>query len=291
MNSKDPIEKLFKENQHGFDEAPRPALWERIESKLEEREERACGIILWWKYVAAAVVVFLLSWSLYFITNSSEKQTPQSINVVLQPIEKSKDSYEINAENKSKILDQIELEQPAVAFENNQSKNKEITPSQETEFQAPKAFYEKEVFSEEEASHKEIEIPQEIDAKINPPIAQKLSSSSTVIDVEVLETRRMGNSNFNAPTDYSVLIEPKVIVLIEDETYVYELISKEKDSFILKNTEVKFPQEVKLIQKNDTISLDFSGKKSKKNSKKSKKIQQYFEQKKSEIYQQISDPK
>src|SRR5690554_3804770 len=106
MNSKDPIENLFKENQHGFDEAPRPALWERIESKLEEREERARGIILWWKYVAAAVVVFLLSWSLYFITNSSEKQTPQSINVVLQPIEKSKDSkdsYEINAENKSKI--------------------------------------------------------------------------------------------------------------------------------------------------------------------------------------------
>ena len=37
MSEKDPIEELFRENQHGLDEKPRDLIWDRIEERLDEK--------------------------------------------------------------------------------------------------------------------------------------------------------------------------------------------------------------------------------------------------------------
>lgn len=61
MSRDDRLSKLFRDNQHKLDEQPSPAVWERIETRLDKHKRQTAGRIqLLYRYAAVAAAIVLI---------------------------------------------------------------------------------------------------------------------------------------------------------------------------------------------------------------------------------------
>src|SRR5690606_23370659 len=111
MSAKDPIEELFRDNQHGLDEQPRSLVWDKIEERLDEKTVQKKKLNVW-KYAVAASVVFAVGIGLFALLNNQNQAT----KIPSQQEISYEKPVEINSENASEILDKIEEKNQSVVI-------------------------------------------------------------------------------------------------------------------------------------------------------------------------------
>ena len=60
MKEKKNIDQLFKEQFQDFEATPPPAVWDRIEARLQEKKKERRTIPLWWRVAGVAALLALL---------------------------------------------------------------------------------------------------------------------------------------------------------------------------------------------------------------------------------------
>ena len=306
MSEKDPIEELFRENQHGLDEKPRDLIWDRIEERLDEKfvVKKKPNF---WKYGAAASVVVGLTIGIWAILNNqnqvkSEMAAPQ---MVLE------ESVEINEENASEILDKLEENQDAIVLH----ETKEALP--EAEMEAPKvrqnqsepSFYEEsnledrlETYTEKPApaivsaapameSPKKAKESEAIVFRGETPEQKEgnyvLRNKSEVADYELDESRRLGNSAFGDTSAPPQMFTQQISIPVKNIWIQYDVISLNDSLIVFENQNVAYPTQIKFQSKKDSVQVIYSGKNSKKNSAESKIIQKFVNQNKLNLRSQV----
>lgn len=306
MSEKDPIEELFRENQHGLDEKPRDLIWDRIEERLDEKSvvKKKTNF---WKYGAAATIVMGLTLGVWAILNNqnqvkSEMAAPQ---MVLE------ESVEINEENASEILDELEENQDAIVLH----ETKEALP--EAEMEAPKvrqnqsepSFYEEsnlenrlETYTEKPApaivsaapameSPKKAKESEAIVFRGETPEQKEgnyvLRNKSEVADYELDESRRLGNSAFGDTSAPPQMFTQQISIPVKNVWIQYDVISLNDSLIVFENQNVAYPTQIKFQSKKDSVQVIYSGKNSKKNSAESKIIQKFVNQNKLNLRNQV----
>lgn len=300
MSAKDPIEELFRDNQHGLDEQPRGLIWDRIEEKLEENPQ-VSQKNTWWKYAAAACLVAGLSFASYIFLYDSNPPAQQNneAEIVHQPME-------INEENASEILDKIEEEKQSIVTTQKIKAVPEIYMPMETKSDmkiealpeiydyAPVAapIYEpipqmtdaKEMEAQESEKMEDMSIVfrgETPEKKGKNVITQKSASTTTIRDEDI---RRMGNS-----AESSIMYESadvsmnQISVPVKNSLIQYNLVSQTDSSVTFRNENVNYPNQIIITNANDSVRVIYSGKENKKNSKESKEIQNFLKENKSQI--------
>lgn len=292
MSAKDPIEDLFRDNQHGLDEQPRGLIWDRIEEKLEEKPQ-VSQKKNWWKYAAAACLVFGLSFASYMFLYDSNPpaQQSQEAEIVHQPTE-------ITKENASEILDKLEEE------------NQSIVTTQKSR-QAPEIYDRLETKSDMEVQV----MPQIYDlpasaAQVYEPIPEITEAQEMVVqeskkteDASIvfrgespekkgknyitqkdLDERRMGNMSESSIMYESADVSmSQISVPVKNALVQYDVISQTDSSVVFRNENVNYPNQIIITNSDDSVRVIYSGKENKKNSKESKEIQNYLKKNKSRI--------
>lgn len=291
MSVKDPIEDLFRDNQHGLDEQPRGLIWDKIEEKLEEKP-KVSQKNNWWKYSVAAFLVIGLSFASYmFLYDPNQPaQQNQEAQIVHQPVE-------INKENASEILDKIEEQKQSI-----------VTTEQHTE--APEIYKEKELTPELKPAPKteiydmapaamiyEAPIQERESDKIISAEKVQMKEESIVfrgetpekkdknyITAKGVDDKRMGNMA-ESPVVYESVDFPlnQISVPVKNHLVQYDLISQTDSSVIFKNENVNYPNQIIITSSSDSVRVIYSGKENKKNSNESQKIQKYIRENKSQI--------
>jgi hypothetical protein len=83
MNSKHPIDELFKNKLENHEVAPSADLWNRVEGQLEQKE----GGTFSWKAIAAAVVFVLASGAFFYIENQGARNFEKPTDLpTMQPV-------------------------------------------------------------------------------------------------------------------------------------------------------------------------------------------------------------
>ncbi len=301
MNTNDPIEDLFRDNQHGLDEKPRDLLWDRIEDRLEEKS------VLkkkndWWKYAAAASVVAGMSIGVWALMNNENTINSQMTNpqIVLE------DVSEINEENASQILDKLEENKQSVVTRDENKSAPEIIenelepmaakmvipqPSRETSnaelyeaapIMAPEKLDRMEA-EEGKAMQDEIlvfrgESPAKKEGNYIKP--NETASSTTIREEDM---RRMGNMAESSVMYGSSIQQNQISVPFKNDLIQYDLVSQTDTSVTFKNENINYPNQIILTNVNDSVRVIYSGKENKKDSKESLNIQKYFKENKSQI--------
>lgn len=299
MSVKDPIEDLFRDNQHGLDEQPRGLLWDRIEEKLEEKSQ-VSQKNTWWKYAAAACLIAGLSLASYIFLYDSNPPAQQNneAEIVHQPME-------INEENASEILDKIEEEKQSIVTTQKAKQAPEIYIPMETKSDmkiealpeiydyAPVAapIYEpipqmtdaKEMEAQESEKMEDMSIVfrgETPEKKGKNVITQKSASTATIRDEDI---RRMGNSAESSVMYDSAILQNQISVPVKNSLVQYDLVSQTDNSVTFRNENVNYPNQIIITNANDSIRVIYSGKENKKNSKESKEIQNFLKENKSQI--------
>ncbi len=293
MSAKDPIEELFRDNQHGLDEKPRSSLWDKIEEKLDEKP-----IVSkknnWWKYSIAAGLMVGLSLASYLFLFDAVSDEVQETRIVYQPAE-------ITEENASVILDKLEEQKQSVVMT-------------QTNTNAPEIYKEKELTPHMKPAHtKEIYDMMPAEAMIYEPapqtgelkvVEETFSQEKEGYDHESIvfrgstpekkgknyitqkgvDERRMGNmAEKTVPYESSLIIQKQISIPVKNYLVQYDLISQTDSSIVFSNANIVYPNEIVFQKTNDSIKVIYSGKDSKKNSNESKEIQKHIEENKSNI--------
>lgn len=297
MSVKDPIEDLFRDNQHGLNEQPRASLWDKIDEKLEEKT-----IVSkknnWVKYAAAACLVVGLSFASYLFLYDSNPpaQQNQEAEIVQQPME-------INEENASEILDKIEEEKQSIVTTEKPLDAPEIYKVKELKpeaIPAPKAeiYYDMapaaaQVYEAQEMKEAEAEMYSADQAKIaDESIVFRGESpqkkEKNVITSKGVDTRRMGNmaeQTITYDTIYHQYTVKQLPIKLSKETVLYDLIKNTTDSVVFSNSSISFPKQIILIKdKKNNVKAIYEGNKNTRNSDRSKEIQSYINKNKNQVF-------
>ena len=279
MSAKDPIEELFRDNQHGLDEQPPGLVWDKIEERLDEKSVQKKKLNVW-KYAVAASVVFAVGIGLFALLNNQN----QVINLPTQEEITYEEPVEINHENASEILDKIEEKNQSVVVNEKKTSAPEMMenkPKQEAtpklkvpEYRKPEPVY-------DVAPAAEMSIaPTEKEMEMN-----QLSEETAFSKKENL--RKI--ENFEKSTSYDTIYYKKTIkqlpIKLSEKTIYYDLIENTMDSIVFYNSNIAFPQRIILTKKEENIHVEFKGNPQDKNTKESKEIQLYINQNKKAIYQ------
>ena len=310
MSEKDPIEELFRENQHGLDEKPRDLIWDRIEERLDEKSvvKKKSNF---WKYGAAATIAVGLTLGVWAILNNqnypkSEMTTPQ---MVLE------EPAEINEENASEILDKLEENQDAIVLH----ESKEALPEAEMEVPKVRQTLPEPPTVEESALEDKLETYTEKPAPVSISSAPAMESpkkaketevivfrgetpekkegnyvvrnKSETTDYELYEGRRLGNvADSKISYDQIESDTLKVVafwVNISNAGIQYTISSNKKGSAIFTNPNVGFPKKIIVNHNKDNLTIFYEGDEKQKNSKESKEIQKYVNENKNSIFYPI----
>lgn len=294
MSAKDPIEELFRDNQHGLDEQPRGLLWDKIEESLDEKQI-VSRKLNWWKYAAAACLVAGLSFASYLFLYDSNLPAVQNSEseIVHQPTE-------VTQENASEILDKIEEQKQSIVTNEKLTEAPEIykedeiihplktVPQMESYDIAPAAT----MAYEPVPSIKEYEVKAEENIFYEN---EKMADESIVFRGETPEkkgknvitrkddSKRMGNMSESSVMYGSAVLQNQISVPVKNNLIQYDLVSQTDSSVVFKNGNVSYPNQIILTQTNDSVRVIYSGKENKKNSNESQKIQKYIRENKSQI--------
>lgn len=81
MSDKKHIDRLFQESFKDFEAKPDDAVWENIESQLNQKKKKRRVIPIWWRYAGvAALLVLLLTVGINYFNN--DKKDPQTNQIV-----------------------------------------------------------------------------------------------------------------------------------------------------------------------------------------------------------------
>lgn len=285
--SKDPIEELFRDNQHGLDEQPRGLIWDRIDEKLDEK-----SIISkrnnWWKLSVAACVVAGFSFAAYFFLFDSNPvpEKNQEMQIVYEPAE-------INEENASEMLDKLEEQKQSVVTTHKNKRTMEIMEDKaisEMEAVSPPELYDfapasapvYEAVPQMSRSEEKLEIKDAEEAIVFRGDTPEKKGKNYITQKEIDE-RRMGNMAEVSISYDSVLLQNQLQVQTKKHLINYELTSRSGEQLIFSNNSIPYPNQIIFQKSNDSIQVIYKGKDSKRNSKESKEIQKYIEDNKKNI--------
>src|SRR5690606_32877338 len=298
MSAKDTIEELFRDNQHGMDEQPRDFIWDKIEERLDEKSVQKKKLNVW-KYAVAASVVFAVGIGLFALLNNQNQVT----NLSTQKEITYEKPVEINQENASEILDQIEEKNQSVVINEKEKSAPEIIKLEENptlKHQIPEPKMKPEpVYDVAPVASRAYEAPmtKQTEAEIYADEKAKVMEETIASQTEVSEkranyflskkedVRRMGNMAEN-PVVYQTdsVSTNQISIPLKKSTVQYHLVSKNDSISIYENTEIAYPSQIIFKQTNDSVLIIYSGKNSKRNSKESKEIQSYINQNKNVIF-------
>ncbi len=296
MSAKDPIEELFRDNQHGLDEQPRGLLWDKIEESLDEKQV-VSRKLNWWKYAAAASVVAGMTIGVWALLNNentinSEMTNPQ---IVLE------DTSEINEENASQILDKLEENKQSVVVREEKKSAPEIMENEMEHASEPMALKIPEPMMKPEPVY---DVAPAAEMSAAPALAEEksvissettaakteagyaLKSKSKVDNYELEDARRMGNmeTKISYDTIYYKKTVKQLPVRLSNKTIHYDLIENTSDSVVFFNSGIPFPQRIIFNNKGGILNVEYKGDPNKKNSKESTQIQHYINNNKNAIY-------
>lgn len=300
MSTNDPIEDLFRENQHGLDEKPRDLIWDRIEERLDERPNISKKKSNGWKYAVAACAVVGISLAGFILINQnySPDQTVNSTSIALEEVE-------MTPEAATEILDQLEEKKDQIATTKTHSTAPDIienepleikphklqTPLQELKEVSepePSPIYEEamEISAPAPAMAKESKVQpqdsqQEIIAFRGESPAKK--EGNYILGNKGIDDRRLGNMAEKS-VSYEVGSPLKYLeVQTKKELIPYQIKELADSKIIFENSEIAYPNQIIFEKENDSIVVNFSGNESKKDSRESKQIQEYILSKKDQI--------
>jgi hypothetical protein len=295
MSTRDPIEDLFRDNQHGLNERPRDLIWDRIEERLDEKPVLKKKTKVW-KYVVAASVFAGISLAGLYFLNPNENPSKMESIVLMEPVD-------MNEEKATEILDQIEAESTAIVTTKSQAPAPEIM---EEELKNPISIKQK----INTAPQKEFSYQDEVimaapaaeiqtETKLNIPLAkqkqEEISAYGTGQFTQKEQTKEIGNLDFDGRRMGNMAedIQMKYIknthsfidVSTSNQTIRYDLISTTDSIHVFENETIKYPKQIIFRKYNDTFTIIYSGKDSKRKSKESLEIQEFIEAHKEQIIQ------
>lgn len=290
MSAKDPIEELFRDNQHGLDEQPRASIWDKIDENLEEKS-KVSKKNNWWKYTAAACLVAGLSFASYLFLYDANPpaQQNQETEIVQQPTE-------ITQENASEILDKIEEQKQSIVTTEKTKDAPEIYKVKELKPEAIPAPKAEIYYDMTPAAAMANEAPVMMEAEMYSAEDAKMTDESIVFRGETpekkeknvitskgVDTRRMGNMSESSVMYEASLTLNQISIPVKNSLVQYDLVSQTDSSVVFKNGNVNYPNQIILTQTNDSVRVIYSGKENKKDSKESLNIQKYIKENKSQI--------
>ena len=299
MSTNDPIEDMFRDNRHGLDEEPRDLIWDRIEERLDEKSVQKKKI-QWWKYATAASLIMGTMIGIWALLNNPEPVSQmESAPIVYETPE------EINEENASEILNKLEENNPSVVIRDERKSAPEIIESelenkpQQIELKLPEPMKSEAVYDiapmegvsaapvmarakiSEESEEIAISAKKESKAILQNPSQTELSERE--------DKRRLGNSYFVPEKDSLSSKFNFFDVLLKNKTIRYDLVSKSDSIYIFENAEIAYPKQIIFQKMKDSISIIYTGKNSKRNSKESKEIREFIEENKQGVQSQFWD--
>jgi len=299
MSTNDPIEDMFRDNRHGLDEEPRDLIWDRIEERLDEKSVQKKKV-QWWKYATAASLIMGTMIGIWALLNNPEPVSQmESIPMVYETPE------EINEENASEILNKLEENNPSVVIREEKKSAPEIIESelenkpQQIELKLPEPMKSEAVYDiapmegvsaapvmarakiSEESEEIAISAKKESKAILQNPSQTELSERE--------DKRRLGNSYFVPEKDSLSSKFNFFEVLLKNKTIRYDLVSKSDSIYIFENAEIAYPKQIIFQKMKDSISIIYTGKNSKRNSKESKEIREFIEENKQGVQSQFWD--
>lgn len=299
MSTNDPIEDMFRDNRHGLDEEPRDLIWDRIEERLDEKSVQKKKV-QWWKYATAASLIMGTMIGIWALLNNPEPVSQmESAPIVYEAPE------EINEENASEILNKLEENNPSVVIRDERKSAPEIIESelenkpQQIELKLPEPMKSEAVYDiapmegvsaapvmarakiSEESEEIAISAKKESKAILQNPSQTELSERE--------DKRRLGNSYFVPEKDSLSSKFNFFDVLLKNKTIRYDLVSKSDSIYIFENAEIAYPKQIIFQKMKDSISIIYTGKNSKRNSKESKEIREFIEENKQGVQSQFWD--
>ena len=303
MSAKDPIEELFRDNQHGLDEQPRGLIWDKIEERLDEKSVQKKKLNVW-KYAVAASVVFAVGIGLFALLNNQNQAT----KIPSQQEISYEEPVEINPENASEILDKIEEKNQSVVINEKKMSAPEIMENKLEEnptpkLQTPEPMVKPEpVYDVAPVASKTYETPimKETEAEIYTEEKAKVAEETIASRTEVSEKRanyflskkedvqRMGNMadvkiQYDKNTS-DTLKTTSFWVRTSNSDILYKIGFNSKDSAVFTNPNVDFPKKIIVIRKGTDFNLIYKGNSNHQNSKESQEIQSYINQNKNAIF-------
>lgn len=301
MSTKDPLEDLFRDNQHGLDEKPRDLIWDRIEERLDEKPVLKKKTKVW-KYAVAACAVVGISLAGFIIINLNfSHEYPESTSsIVLET--------EMNEEKATEILDQLEEEKTSIATTQSHSSAPEImeekiekpllskakTRNPPIEEIAP---YDAPVMSAPAAAQMEMEMEKKLNKENQEEVLVFRSENPSkkegnyILRNTDMENRRLGNSMEKSVLNEMVvsdsIIANQINVITSNAHLKYKLISENKDILIYENSTIEFPKQIVFNLKNGDTKVEFKGNENHKNSIESKEIQKFVNENKNWLYNTI----
>lgn len=298
MNEKDPIEELFRENQHGLEESPRDLIWDRIAERLDEKQ-LAKKKNNWWKYGTVASILVGLTISVWAILNNpnnfnSEISAPQIV---------FEEPMEVNEENASEILDKLEENKQSVVIREEKKSAPDVIENEMENIPEPISLKIPEPMKSEAVhdvapmaemstapameSSKKLEEGEVVvfqgESQKKKEDNYTLQSKSKSQKYEKEDTRRLGNMAETSGVYEYKNQQNKISIPLKNSLIQYDLISRTDSSVLFQNEKIAYPNQIILTHANDSVSVIYSGKENKKNSKESQNIQNYIKENKSQI--------
>lgn len=298
----DPIEELFRDNQHGLDEKPRDLLWGRIEDRLDEKQVQKKKTE-WWKYVAAASFIMGIVTGAWVLMENESIQKPETVT----PQIVSEETTEVNAENASDILDKLEEQKQSVVVKEEKKSAPEIienegkTAEVQSPLKSPERMEAKVLY---DAVHMSAPVPAMEKLKEEENVAYQdiapekkqesyiLKNKPETADYTLDESRRLGNSAYPEKMELTALPDTLVFacqiwVKTSKGDIVYKISSSGRNSAVFKNAEIPYPSTISVKRENENFEVRYDGNLKKKNAKESKEIQKYINENKNSIFYPI----
>lgn len=300
MNTKDPIEELFRDNQHGLDEKPRDLLWDRIEERLDEKPEAKKKTKVW-KYAIAACLIVGISLAGFILINQNfAPEYPEESIIVLE--------YEMNEQIGTEILDQLEEKNNSIATTQSHAPAPEISDSKPLEtaslpMKSPKKTEEISAYDASDSFTQALEEKKLEEIVLLPhpkaPIAKEKAvfykesipeeiEGNILMETANFEERRLGNKTdktiANVKTQSASADLKPIPFKLENETIYYFVEKQTQDSVVLMNQEVNYPTKIILSKnQNQMIQIQYFGKETEQNKEESKQILEYVQKNKNQI--------
>lgn len=279
MSANDPIEEMFRDNQHGLDEKPRDLIWDRIEERLDEKSVQKKKI-QWWKYATAASVVAGMTIGIWALLNNPEPVSKMESAPMVYEVPE-----EINEENASEILDQLEEKNQSVVIREEKKSApeiyKEVGPAVEM-----KSVPEPVIEAASAISYEETEISEEKMADEGAVVFRgdtPAKKEKNYISQKGLDERRRGNMAITDTTYSDSIFLRELQVRTKNYLINYTLVSEDENQIIFENTTIAYPSRIIFQKTNDSVQIQYEGKNSKRKSKESREILEFIEENKQEI--------
>lgn len=279
MSANDPIEEMFRDNQHGLDEKPRNLIWDRIEERLDEKSVQKKKI-QWWRYAMAASVVAGVMIGIWALLNNPEPVSQmESAPMVYEAPE------EVTKEKASEILDQLEEKNQSVVIHEEKKSApeiyKEVGPAVEM-----KSVPEPVIEAAPAISYEETEISEEKMANEGAVVFRgdtPAKKEKNYISQKGSDERRRGNMAIADMTYSDSIFLRELQVRTKNYLINYTLVSEDESQIIFENKTIAYPSRIIFQKTNDSVLIQYEGKNSKRKSKESEEIREFIEENKQEI--------